>query len=67
MIWGLVRGYFRVYGFKWDVHNELVFEVPTAEASTHAEWIAKQMTSAIKLNVPLKVDVAIGPNWLSGK
>jgi len=47
--------------------NELVFELPAAEADTHAEWIAEHMTAAIKLDVPLKVDVAIGPNWLSGK
>ena len=50
-----------------QVHDELVFEVPTAEAHAHAEWIAKKMTSAIKLDVPLKVDINIGPNWLSDK
>jgi len=50
-----------------QVHDELVFELPAAEADTHAEWIAEHMTAAIKLDVPLKVDVAIGPNWLSGK
>ncbi len=50
-----------------QVHDELVFELPTAEADTHAEWIAEHMTGAIELDVPLKVDVAIGPNWLSGK
>ena len=50
-----------------QVHDELVFELPTAEADRHAEWIAEHMTGAIELDVPLKVDVAIGPNWLSGK
>jgi len=50
-----------------QVHDELVFELPAAEAETHAEWIAEHMTGAIELDVPLKVDVAIGPNWLSGK
>ena len=50
-----------------QVHDELVFELPTAEAHTHAEWIAKKMTGAIKLDVPLKVDINIGPNWLSDK
>ncbi len=50
-----------------QVHDELVFELPTAEADTHAKWIAEHMTGAIELDVPLKVDVAIGPNWLSGK
>ncbi|MHC4230486.1 MAG: DNA polymerase I, partial [Planctomycetota bacterium] len=50
-----------------QVHDELVFELPATEADTHAEWIAEHMTGAIKLDVPLKVDIAIGPNWLSEK
>ena len=50
-----------------QVHDELVFELPAAEAEQNAEWIREHMSSAIKLDVPLKVDVAIGPNWLSGK
>lgn len=50
-----------------QVHDELVFEVPTDEAHSHAKWIAKKMTSAIKLDVPLKVDFNIGPNWLADK
>ncbi|TKJ37189.1 MAG: DNA polymerase I [Planctomycetes bacterium B3_Pla] len=50
-----------------QVHDELVFELPAVEADTHAEWIAEHMTGAIKLDVPLKVDIAIGPNWLSEK
>ncbi|MFQ6035899.1 MAG: DNA polymerase I [Sedimentisphaerales bacterium] len=47
-----------------QVHDELVFELPTAEAEKHAKWIGKEMTSAIKLDVPLKVDITHGPNWL---
>jgi DNA polymerase-1 len=50
-----------------QVHDELVFELPTAEADAHAGWIREQMAGAIKLDVPLKVDTSIGPNWLSGK
>ena len=50
-----------------QVHDELVFELPTAEAQEHSAWIQEHMTGAIKLDVPLKVDVAIGPNWLSEK
>jgi DNA polymerase I len=50
-----------------QVHDELVFELPAAEADAHATWIREQMAGAIKLDVPLKVDIAIGPNWLSGK
>jgi DNA polymerase-1 len=50
-----------------QIHDELLFELPAAEADTHAEWIAELMTGAIKLDVPLKVDINYGPNWLSGK
>jgi len=47
-----------------QVHDELVFELPAAQAQKHAEWIRKEMADAIKLDVPLKVDVNCGPNWL---
>ena len=50
-----------------QIHDELLFELPTAEADRHAKWIAELMTGAIKLDVPLKVDVNHGPTWLSGK
>jgi DNA polymerase-1 len=50
-----------------QVHDELVFELPAAEADTHAKWIADKMTDAIKLDVPLKVDVFYGPSWLGEK
>ena len=50
-----------------QIHDELLFELPTAEADRHAKWIAELMTGAIKLDVPLKVDVNYGPTWLSGK
>ena len=44
-----------------QVHDELVFELPTAEAEKHSKWIANEMTNAIKLDVPLKVDITYGP------
>jgi len=47
-----------------QIHDELVFELPTAEAEKHAQWIRKEMTEAIKLDVPLKVDITFGPSWL---
>ncbi|MBN1359689.1 MAG: DNA polymerase I [Sedimentisphaerales bacterium] len=50
-----------------QVHDELVFELPTSEAQAHAEWIAHEMTTAITFDVPLKVDVASGPSWLAEK
>jgi DNA polymerase-1 len=50
-----------------QVHDELVFELPTKQAGKHAEWIAYEMTTAIKLDVPLKVDITHGPTWLADK
>jgi DNA polymerase-1 len=47
-----------------QIHDELVFELPEENARTHAEWIAVEMTSAIRLDVPLKVDISIGESWL---
>jgi DNA polymerase-1 len=47
-----------------QVHDELVFELPAAQAQKHAEWIRREMSEAIKLDVPLKVDVNCGPTWL---
>jgi DNA polymerase-1 len=45
------------------VHDELVFEVPEGEARDAGERIRERMASAIKLAVPLVVDVGIGRNW----
>ncbi|MHC4283163.1 MAG: DNA polymerase I [Planctomycetota bacterium] len=50
-----------------QVHDELVFELPAGDAEEHAKWIEKEMAGAIKLDVPLKVDISIGPTWLAEK
>jgi DNA polymerase-1 len=47
-----------------QVHDELVFELPTAEIETHRVWIVEEMNHALELSVPLKVDISHGPNWL---
>ncbi len=46
------------------VHDELVFESPPGEVRALAQLVRKEMTAAMKLDVPLRVDVAAGPNWL---
>jgi DNA polymerase I len=46
-----------------QVHDELVFEMPKDQAAEHSRWIEKEMTGAIKLDVPMKVDITIGPTW----
>jgi DNA polymerase-1 len=50
-----------------QVHDELVFELPAKQVEKHAKWIAQEMTTAIKLDVPLKVDITYGPTWLTDK
>jgi DNA polymerase-1 len=47
-----------------SVHDELVFEVPPKEVKALAALVREEMTGAMKLDVPLKVDAAAGPNWL---
>jgi DNA polymerase-1 len=47
-----------------QIHDELVFEAPAAEIPRLADLVKHIMTSALKLSVPLKVDIAAGPNWL---
>lgn len=46
------------------VHDELVFETPPEELKIVANLVREEMTGAMSLSVPLKVDVAAGPNWL---
>ncbi len=50
-----------------QVHDELVCEGPASRARGLGEIIAGTMRTAMKLRVPLKVDVGIGPNWLEAK
>ncbi|MFQ5429255.1 MAG: DNA polymerase I [Phycisphaerae bacterium] len=50
-----------------QVHDELVFEVPRNDLEDEAAMIAEEMTAAIQLDVPLKVDLACGPNWLDAE
>lgn len=50
-----------------QVHDELVCEAPRADAPKLAGVIRDEMTNAMSLRVPLKVDVACGENWLEAK
>jgi DNA polymerase-1 len=45
------------------VHDELVFEVPTAEVDAALPAIRAKMENAVKLDVPLEVDVGHGADW----
>ncbi len=46
-----------------QVHDELLFELPGSEAERLADAARDVMSKAFELNVPLKVDVSVGPNW----
>ncbi len=46
------------------VHDEIVLEVPEAEVAAMAALVREEMTGAMTLSVPLRVDVSAGPNWL---
>jgi DNA polymerase-1 len=46
-----------------QVHDELVLEVHNEDATAAKNIIKSTMESAIKLNVPLKVNIGIGENW----
>jgi DNA polymerase-1 len=49
------------------VHDELLFEAPQDRAQEAAEHIRELMEGAVKLQVPLTVDVGIGENWKVAK
>ena len=46
-----------------QVHDELVFEVPDGEMETMRTLVPEIMSTAQKLDVPLKVDTKLGRNW----
>jgi len=46
-----------------QVHDELVFEVPQSELMEIRGIVQQIMPNAIKLRVPVKVDIKIGKNW----
>ncbi|MHC4481401.1 MAG: DNA polymerase, partial [Planctomycetota bacterium] len=50
-----------------QIHDELVFEAPDAELEAVSRFVADRMASALELDVPLKVDIAVGKNWADAK
>ncbi|MEZ5316426.1 MAG: DNA polymerase I [Vicinamibacterales bacterium] len=49
------------------VHDELLFEVPEADADVVSAIVRARMEAAWTLNVPLTVDVGVGANWKAAK
>jgi DNA polymerase-1 len=54
-----------------QIHDELVFEGPPEEVDHLVPLVCEEMTTPLErtlhLEVPLKVAVAVGPNWLDVK
>ena len=46
-----------------QVHDDLLFELPTEELDDFAGAARELMTKAVPLHVPLAVDAKAGPNW----
>ncbi len=46
-----------------QVHDELVFEVPESEVETMKSLVRKHMENTHALDVPLLVELGVGPNW----
>jgi len=47
-----------------QIHDELVFECCDAKVNPTMDLIQAEMTGAMKLKVPLKVDIEAASNWL---
>jgi len=50
-----------------QVHDELVFEVHKDELDVVKEMVKDKMENTIHLEVPIKVDINVGENWLEAK
>jgi DNA polymerase I len=50
-----------------QVHDELIFEMPESEYSILQPLIAQTMENAVKLAVPLVVEIGKGANWMAAK
>lgn len=46
-----------------QIHDELIFEAPEEEIDQLRELVPKVMDSAVKLDVPLKVESKVGDTW----
>src|SRR5690606_30032876 len=47
-----------------QVHDEVVLDVPSEESETIQKLVSEVMEGAMKLSVPLKVNVGAGTNWM---
>ena len=50
-----------------QVHDELIIDAPEDEADDVAAMLKSEMENAVKLSVPLDVDISIGKSWMECK
>jgi DNA polymerase-1 len=50
-----------------QIHDELLFEVPPSEELSATDLVSTEMSAALKMDVPVKVNVALGRNWSEAK
>ena len=50
-----------------QIHDELLCELPAGDVDGERKMITDEMTGAAKLDVPVKVNVGVGRNWLELK
>ncbi len=50
-----------------QVHDELVIDCPEKEKEVVSEILKTEMENAVKLTVPLTVEVGVGKNWFAAK
>jgi DNA polymerase-1 len=46
-----------------QVHDELIFETPKTDAEEILNLMKDMMEKAVRLDIPLIADAAIGQNW----
>ncbi|WP_411281494.1 DNA polymerase I [Gemmatimonas sp.] len=50
-----------------QVHDELIFELPSAEQAALSTLVKREMESAAVLDVPLLVEMGVGDDWVTAK
>jgi DNA polymerase-1 len=50
-----------------QVHDELIFEAPRDELAEVTVELRRIMETALPMDVPIKVDIGVGQNWLEAK
>lgn len=50
-----------------QVHDELIIDAAADEADEVSAILKTEMENAVKLSVPLDVDISVGANWMECK